>query len=313
MGSGCSSDVQGVGAQSPDSSDELAAGLVTRPWQIVEKVALVLSGFDAALGFDHRKGADDSSSDDDDGGDASKANTKRATRTRDRSQNGSRGGPPAVVSADNTLKGTQMYVILDDKWWAGVVSRVGAREGGRLGKIEVHLFGAKRNAPPVVINLTMSQYRLRRAKRPFFQIGAHLEVLDQFVSKTTKRYKEQWRPATVVARDGHDSNLRVEVSFDGWGEQHNIWLDVASDCWRLRPLIEHAPRTWALSFFRGGRVGLENMGNTCYMNVALQALAHIRPLALYFLSGRYKRDINEKSHTKGNIASTFAQVVTLLW
>ena len=100
----------------------------------------------------------------------------------------------------------------------------------------------------------------------------------------------------------------------GWGEHHNVKLDVVSDASRLRPHVEHAPRTLSMSYFRGGRVGLQNMGNTCYMNVALQCLAHIRPLALYFLSGRYKQDLNrERSQTKGKIAEAFGKVVTLLW
>eukprot|EP00750_Incisomonas_marina_P001219 INCI10997.2.p1 GENE.INCI10997.2~~INCI10997.2.p1 ORF type:complete len:441 (+),score=70.03 INCI10997.2:1027-2349(+) len=58
------------------------------------------------------------------------------------------------------------------------------------------------------------------------------------------------------------------------------------------------------------------MGNTCYLNAALQCLAHIRPLALYFLTGQYKHDLSlnrERSSSKGKIAVAFAQVVTMLW
>jgi ubiquitin C-terminal hydrolase len=44
-----------------------------------------------------------------------------------------------------------------------------------------------------------------------------------------------------------------------------------------------------------GRVGLFNLGNSCYMSSSLQCLSHVYPLTTYFLSGRYVGDINEVS------------------
>jgi len=233
----------------------------------------------------------------------------RASRIDD-DDHGKMGSP---VFADAARVGLQVYVILDGHWWAGEVTCVSRSNDDD--KLEVRLFGAKKNTPGVLVNLTTAQFRVRRAPSSFFTVGARLEVLDQFVSRKTKRYKEKWRQAKVVAYDGTSTAVKkVEISFEGWGQQHNIWLDVVADASRLRPHIDHSPRDWAMSYFRGGRVGLNNMGNTCYMNVAIQCLAHIRPLALYFLTGEYKRDLNkERSTTKGRIALAFAQVVTMLW
>ena len=41
-----------------------------------------------------------------------------------------------------------------------------------------------------------------------------------------------------------------------------------------------------------GTVGLSNLGNTCYMNSALQCIRSVEELAVYFLSDKYKSEIN---------------------
>ena len=60
-----------------------------------------------------------------------------------------------------------------------------------------------------------------------------------------------------------------------------------------------------------GTVGLTNLGNTCYMNSALQCIRSVEELAVYFLSENYKKEINTDNPLghKGVMAKQYANIL----
>jgi ubiquitin carboxyl-terminal hydrolase 4/11/15 len=90
---------------------------------------------------------------------------------------------------------------------------------------------------------------------------------------------------------------------------------------RLLPTRTNSSTSMGIAPFGGvfmggsGHVGLVNLGNTCYFNSTVQALAHTQLLATFLIRAQWRSEVSHenKFSTEGHLANAFALTVDDIW
>lgn len=155
------------------------------------------------------------------------------------------------------------------------------------------------------------------------ELQRHFEVGDRVEAQSG--VTNQWMRSTIVdviQRDHSSAPSQVKVHYDSTVYKCDEWISTSSD--RLAPLDTHTSgkdatgSTGAVSSLEGppirGATGLQNLGNTCFLNATIQCMVNTPLMKEYFLSTQYLRDINEKGFgCKGRLAEEFGHVLTDIW
>lgn len=152
-----------------------------------------------------------------------------------------------------------------------------------------------------------------------FSVDSEVVRLWDFSGQTNLIFMNEWNRLTQDGQRQADQEIPLEIQVYAVSEILNSRNegkkdDLAVQHSKVSSLMTNGFGGISKAIGPLGLVGLENLGNTCFMNSAIQCLAHTPKLVDYFL-GDYSKEINHHNPLgmDGEIAIAFGEVLRKLW